>query len=157
MLVEHFFYFEGADTVSGALDQVVGAAHEPEIAVLVPGGGVASVVNSACEHFLRAFFVAVVTAEHAEGLALVNLDNQFAHFIYAAGLTFGVDDFHAVARRRLADGARLRDIPSEVSGGEGQFRLAVTFLKADARLFKELVVDVQVQSLACGGAVLEAG
>ena len=99
-------------------------------------------VDSALEHLLGAFRVAVVPAEHAEGLALVNLDDEFAHFVGSARLAFGIHDVHAVARRGLADGTRTRFGKAEVARSECELCLAVTFLHADACLLVELVVDV---------------
>ena len=157
MLVEHFFDFEGANAVARTFDQVIGTAHEPEESILVAGGGIAGVVDSAFEDFFGAFCVAVIAAEHAEGLAFVNLDNDFADFIGAAALAVGIHDVHAVTGGGFAHGTGAGFHPFEVAGREREFSLAVTFVQTESCLFEEFLVNVQVQGFACGGAVLEAG
>lgn len=74
------FHFERADTVTAALDNVVGASHEPEITVLVFPGNVAGVVDVIVPCFMGAVGVSIIFFEQTERFAFVGADYNLSLF-----------------------------------------------------------------------------
>ena len=157
MLHQGAFHLKGTDSKAGALDHVVNAAHKPEVAVLVPIGHVAGVVQPAHEGLLSPLLILVVAGKHTEGSPLVQPDDNLAHFLWLAGAALTVHNVDGVAGGGLSHGAWLWLHAVKVADGEGQLRLAVALLHLDSSLFQKLVVDFAVEGLSCGGAVDKAG
>src|SRR5579883_3240997 len=64
MFFERAFDLEGANAVAGADDDIVGASHEPEVAVLVLVGAIAGDVPVAANAGVGGFRIAPVLFEH---------------------------------------------------------------------------------------------
>ena len=68
------FHFERADAVTATFDNVVGAAHEPEVAVFVLPGYVSRVVNAVVPCLVGTVGIAVVFLEQSQRFAFVGTD-----------------------------------------------------------------------------------
>ena len=74
------FHFERADAVTAALDNVVGAAYKPEVAVLVLPGNITGVIDVVVPCFAGAVGIAVIFLEQTERLAFVGTDYNLSLF-----------------------------------------------------------------------------
>src|SRR6266508_5216162 len=96
---------EGADTVRRAVDHVVRAADEPEIAVLVHGRAVAGDVPVATVAFRGGVGVLPVLLEHADGPLGLDEDAEIALLAARQLAPVFIHDADAVPRRSRAHGA----------------------------------------------------
>ena len=149
------FHFERADAVAGTLDDVVGTAHEPQVAVFVLPGHVARVVDAVVPGLAGALRVAVVFLEEAEGFALAGADDDLALLAGFDGAALVVDEVHVILRIGQAHAAGLGLHPGHGGHGQGGLGLSEAFHQLDARQFLEGLEHGGVQRLAGDGAVLQ--
>ena len=157
MADEGAFDLEGADAVAGGLDDVVGAADEVVIALLIRPDHVAGVVHAVAEGVARLFRVLVIAHEQAAGTALGNVDAQFALLAALHVAPGGVHHADVVVRAGNARGTGDRLHP--LVGDEQRRRLALAEGLVDlyAGEAVELVVDLRVERLAGAGGPLKGG
>ena len=129
VLEEGALYLEGADAVAGGDDDVVGAADEPEVAVLVAGGAVAGDVPFATPGRGRRLGILPVLEKHRRCGAA---QREIAHLARRALAATVVDDAQLVPGERLAHRARTDRQAGKVGGQELALGLAVAVLDHDA-------------------------
>ena len=104
MLLQGAFDLEGADPVAGTLDDVIGTADEPVIAVLVAPGDVAGLIQAVVPDPAGCFLVPVIAAEQAWRQTVVKTaDDNPALGTGRAGFAIFIDDVDLVERGRLAN------------------------------------------------------
>ena len=149
------FHFERADTVTAALDNVVGASHEPEITVLVFPGNVAGVVDVIVPCFMGAVGVSIIFFEQTERFAFVGADynlSLFTGFYRTAVIVYQV---YIVLRVRQSHAARLGLHPRHGGYGKGGFGLSEAFHQFDACQFPECIEYGGIQRFAGNGTILQ--
>ena len=150
-------HLEGADAITGALDHVVGAAHVPEVAVLVAPSDVARVIDAVVPGLTRALRVAVILLKESDRATLVCADHDLPLLTVLGRCAVGAQQIDVVLRVGQAHRPGLGRGPGEGADGERRLRLAVALHEADAGEAEEGVVDRRVQRLASDGAILERG
>ena len=155
MLHEHALHLERTDPVAAGLDDVVIAADEPVISVLIPPGYIAGVVEAVVPGLFRQFRVTVILLEEAERPALVRTDHNLASLARLCGCPVRQYQIDVILRIRHAHAARLRLHPRECPQSHAGLGLAETLHEADTCQFTELLIYGSVERLACSAAISE--
>ena len=150
-------HLEGTDAVAAGLDDIVDAALEPIVAVLIAPRHIAGVVEAVVPCLARLLLVAIVLLEETDGLLVTHADNNFTLLTVLARGAVGTDEVDVILCIRDAHGAWLRLHPREGAEGHGGLGLPEAFHHPDAGLLEELVIDSRVQGLTGRGAVFERG
>ncbi|EGJ73920.1 putative acetyl-CoA synthetase [Streptomyces sp. Tu6071] len=139
---------EGADLVVARLEDVVGAAHVGEVAVLVPGADVARPVVPAGRRRGGAFLVAVVAAHEADGAGREVEADLALGGARCAG--HGVEEFDREAGAGAAHGAGLEGLARGVGDGDGGLGLAEAVADRDAPGAAHVLDDLGVEGFPGG-------
>ena len=103
VLHNHVFNLKRSYTEASCLNQIIGSADIPVVAVLVLVSSVACVVNSALPDIFVKIFVAVVLHKNSVLLFILRrINNDFACFVCAKLLAAVVNDVNVVKRSGLA-------------------------------------------------------
>ena len=132
---ERAFHLEGSDTVTARLDEVVGAAEEPEVAVLVHPGLVAGVVVAVHHDAGGLFRFEQVAGEKPQVLAFLELEADLAFHAGLADMALLVEDGDVPARGRPADGAGLGRHAGEGADLQAGLGLTVALVDGQAGFF----------------------
>ena len=149
------FHFEGADTVTGTLDHIVGTAYKPEIAVLIFPGNVSRIVDIIVPGFVCTFRIAVILFEQSQWLTLVCTDYDLSLFTGFYGTAVIVYQVYIVLWIRQSHTSRFRFHPRHGSNGQRGFCLSESFHQFDACQFLEGLKYGWVQSFAGDGTILQ--
>ena len=150
-------HLEGPHPVSGALDHVVRPAHEPEVSVLIPPGGVPGMVVIIMPGVPGLVRIGMVIGEKADGLSLVRPDHNLALFAHLADLVVLVHQDDIESRCGLAHGAGFGLHPGIVGNADHGLGLAESFHEPQAGGLEEALVDGGVERLSGRDRILETG
>src|SRR5574344_266138 len=142
MLHEHAFNFEGTDAVAGTLDNVIIAAHKPEIAVFVEVRRIAGVIKTAVERCSCKRHIMIISCKKTERSAFIYMNDNFAGLAGFAFLSVRSDNVDVISGSRLAHRARFRFHARKVSDNNGGFRLTVCFVHFKPGLFIEFIKNL---------------
>ena len=151
------FHFERADAVAATFDDVVGATHEPEVAVFVLPGYISRVVNAVVPCLVGAVGITVVFLEQSQRFAFVGTDYNLSLFTGFHRTAVVVYQVYVVLRIGQSHAAGFRFHPGHGGDGEGRFGLSETLHQLDARQFLEGLEYSGVQGFSGDGAVFQAG
>ncbi len=157
MLHQGALHLEGPDAVSAALDQVVVAAHIPEIPVLVLPCHVAGVVHPAPQAPRRQVRIAVVSHEHPHRADPVPRNDELALFARIARCAVRPRQEHPVQRRRTPHRTGLRRHAREIAHAHRHLRLPVGFHQRQTRRLPELLEHLRIQRLARHHGIFQPG
>ena len=144
------------NAVAGALDDVVVAAHIPQVVVLVTPCGVAGVIPTVVDGLGGLLGVAIVTHHDARRrILLVVADADFARLAVLAKGVVVTQHADVIERHDLAHGAGLGAGVVEVGNRERRLGLAKSLIDGKPCVLAPEVVEVGVERLARSGAVLE--
>ena len=156
-LHNHALNLKGPNAVAGRLDHVIGAAHIPEVPVLVPPGGVAGVVHAIVPGGLGVCLVLVISPEQAARRFPAGSNDNLAGFPYRGAGPVREDQIHIIQGAGHAHGPHLGDGAHRIVDDAGGFRLAKALHQHQARGPLPLLIDLRIQGLPGGGGVLNAG
>ena len=157
MLEKRILDLGRTDAVAGAGDDVILAAHVPEIPVLILPAEIAGQKKTAGMFLARRFRIAPIF-DHGHGIGLAHADDAAAPPRQFLALV--VDDADVESRRRLAHRAGLdRKKLCIVADHEIAFGLAEHFVSLDAECGPHPVQQFDAERLAAGkdAAQLYAG
>src|SRR3954447_25283176 len=143
MLQQDAFKFERADPVVGRFENVVGAADESQVTLLIGKHDVTASIKLA----IRAaqFAVLALVTLHQPGRSIVKQERDLPLF---GRLSVAVGDPHFVTRQRPAHRSDFYLLPRRVAGQCGGFGLAVAVADRQAPCGAHLVDDLRIERLS---------
>ena len=148
----------GATYVSpflGRLDDIIDTAFKPVVAILVAPSHITSMVDAVVPSLARLLLVAIVALEETNRLLVTHANHNLALLTVLAWSAVGTQQVDVVLGIGNTHRTRLGSHPREGAQRHRCLCLAETFHHADARLLEELLEHGGIQSLTCGGAVLQ--
>ena len=110
---EGALHLKRANAVARTLDDVVGTAHKPVVAVLVAPCKVTGVIHSVVPSLAGQFLIAIVALEESDGLLVTGIHTDLTFLTVLAGRAVGLDQADVVLRIGLSHAAGLRLCPGE--------------------------------------------
>src|SRR5881296_3762624 len=151
------FDLERPDAIRGAVDYVVGAAHEPEVAVAVHRRAVAGDVPVAAMARRRRLGIAPVLLEHPDWTDRPHADGEITFRAARDFMAVVVDDGELVTGGGRAHGAGPPRRRRERRGEEHGLGLAVAFVDVVPRTLTPRLDDLRVHGLAGPEAMAQGG
>ena len=140
-------HFEGADPVTRTLDHIICPSDEPIIAILIPPGHIASVINIVVPYLICQLLIAVISIEHPNRPALIGINHNLSLVPHLAGATRLIQQINPVPGRWFPHRARFGFHPRIGSQCDGAFRLTVTFHQSHTGLLQKLLVYLRIKRL----------
>ena len=148
-------HLEGTHAVAGGLDEVVVAALEPVVTVLVAPGHISRVIDAVVPRLAGEFGVAVVTQEQAYRALAVRADDYDTALAGFCGRSVRGEDVDVVCGGGFAHGAGARFNPGESAQRQGGLGLPERFVDPEARATVEFFEHRRVEGLSGGGDMLQ--
>ena len=148
-------YLKRTDTIARTLDDIIGASHEPEVAILVTPRHIARVIYAIMPHLAGAFLVMIVAFEEADSLVVDRVDADFATLSVLTVGAVRTQKAYLILRIGLSHASRARLNPWESAQRHGGFGLSEAFHDVYSSEFKELRFDGRIHRFARRRAVFQ--
>ena len=153
MLQQGAFHLKGPDPVARGLDQIVLAAHIPEVTRRVHGGHVAGVVEAVVPGASGGQIIPIVAQEQAQGLTPIHPDADLAFLARLHGLAVLIQQLDIVAGHRFAHGPEAQLHAREGGQAAGGLALAEALVDAEAGLGLPVLEHLGVEGLSGAAAM----
>ena len=157
MLNQSAFHFEWPDAVTGRQNDVVGAAHKPEIAVFIDVTAITGQIPVTDEASLKTLRVTAIVLEQTGRRLRLDADRDVAFLIGCQRLTVLVDDGEIESRHGFAHGTEARRNGRMIATHQHRFGLAVTIADDEPGGALPGLDDFRVERFAGTHAVTQMG
>jgi len=155
MCLQDAFHFKRRNAVSTRLDDVIVAAYEPEVTVIIKVSGVSGVIESAVKCGGGERHVVIISCKQTKWPAVIKVDHYFASFARLAGSAIFFDNRNIVSRSRLTHRAGFDFHTRKIPNKNGAFRLTVCFVHLKTCLFQKAVENFRIECFSGSHRILQ--